>query len=225
MLIPPFFVFTLRVDERNNYPCNIMSDLILSEEIKAEFTVNADGSTTTTIRGAARLAGVNEKALRYQFSTAEKSAPKLAQKLMEHGFNPAEFSTNGITEVALSVILEFYSFDAGARCTQQARLVYKAFASIGIRTWLQQQLDYKPTSSNSTPDSTLTEIDHIFSGLYKLNIKPELIESAKLTAIAKTFPHLATAAEESKQLVSAHNQVEEIPLSPNTARLSSKRSS
>ncbi|MCH2232381.1 MAG: hypothetical protein MK105_18745 [Crocinitomicaceae bacterium] len=191
-----------------------MSDFSLPEEIRAEFTVNADGRTTTTIRGAARLAGVNEKALRYQFSTAEKSAPKLAQKLMEHGFNPAEFSTNGITEVALSVILEFYSFDAGARCTQQARLVYKAFASIGIRAWLQQQLDYQPTNTNPTPESTLTEIDHIFSGLYKLNIKPELIESAKLTAIAKTFPHLATAAEESKQLVSAHNQVEEIPLSP-----------
>ncbi len=191
-----------------------MSNIILPEEIKAEFTINSDGSTVTSIRGAARLAGVNEKALRYQFSTAEKSAPKLAQKLMEHGFNPAEFSRNGITEVALSVILEFYSFDAGARCTEQARFVYRAFASIGIRVWLQEQLDYQATSSNPTPDSTLALIDHIFSGLYKLNIKPELIESAKLTAIAKTFPHLETAAEESKQLLSAHNQVEEIPLSP-----------
>ena len=224
MLIPPFFVFTLRVDERNNYPCNIMSDLILSEEIKPEFTVNADGSTTTTIRGAARLTGVDHKALSRHFSGGDFSSSKLSQKLIAEGFKPGDFS-EGITEIALATILEYYAFDAGARCTQQARLVYKAFASIGIRTWLQQQLDYKPTSSNSTPDSTLTEIDHIFSGLYKLNIKPELIESAKLTAIAKTFPHLATAAEESKQLVSAHNQVEEIPLSPNTARLSSKRSS
>lgn len=191
-----------------------MSDLILSEEIKAEFTINSDGSTVTSIRGAARLAGVNEKALRYQFSTAEKSAPKLAQKLMEHGFDPAEFSTNGISEVALSVILEFYSFDAKARCTEQARLIYRAFAAVGIRAWLQQQLDYQQTHTNPTPESTLAEIEQIFSGLYKLNIKPELIESAKLTAIAKTFPHLETVAEESKQLISAHSQVEEIPLSP-----------
>ena len=48
----------------------------------------------------------------------------------------------------------------------------------------------------------------------KLNIAPQLIQSAKLSAIAKTFPHLETAAEESKQLISAQMQVEEIPLSP-----------
>ncbi len=191
-----------------------MNDIILPEEIKAEFKIQSDGSSVTSIRGASRLAGVDEKALRYQFSPAEKSSRKLAQKLMEHGFDPAEFSTNGIGEVALSLILEFYSFDAGARCTEQARLVYRAFASVGIRVWLQQQLDYQPTTTNPTPESTLAEIDQIFSGLYKLNIQPELIESTKLTAIAKTFPHLETAAEESKQLISAHNQVEEIPLSP-----------
>ena len=188
-----------------------MSDLILSEEIKAEFTVNADGSTTTTIRGAARLAGVSPSSLS---EGVRKMDSKLTQSLISKGIEPDRFLSNGINEVALANILEYYAFEAGARCSEQARLVYRAFASIGIRVWLQEHLDYKPTSSYPTPESTLTEIDHIFSGLYKLNIKPELIESAKLTAIAKTFPHLATAAEESKQLVSAHNQVEEIPLSP-----------
>ena len=177
---------------------NIMSDLILPEEIKAEFTVKPDGSTTTTIRGAARVAGVDHSVLSRHFSGGDFSSSKLSQKLISGGFMPGDFF-QGITEIALAIILEYYAFDAGARCTEQARLVYKAFASVGIRSWLQQQLDYQPTTTNPTPESTLAEIDQIFSGLYKLNIKPELIESAKLTAIAKTFPHLETAAEESKQ--------------------------
>ena len=190
-----------------------MENIRLNEEIKAEFTVNNDGSSTTTIRGAARLAGVAHSVLSRHFSGGNFSSSKLSQKLIAEGFKPGDFR-QGIPEVALSIILEYYSFDAGARCTEQARLVYKAFASVGIRGWLQLQLDYQPTTTNPTPESTLAEIDQIFSGLYKLNIKPELIESAKLSAIAKTFPHLETAAEESKQLLSAQMQVEEIPLSP-----------
>ncbi len=184
-----------------------MNNIILPKEIKGEFQIESNGSSVTSIRGAARLAGVDEKALRYQFSPAEKSFPKLAQKLMDYGFDPAEFSTNGIGEVALSLILEFYSFDAGARCTEQARLVYKAFASVGIRTWLQQQLDYQPSTSSTVPHasqdlSTIEAIERIFSSIHKLPIKTELVESAKLTAIAKTIPHLANATEVGKQLLS-----------------------
>ncbi|MEM8777566.1 MAG: hypothetical protein AAGF26_01580 [Cyanobacteria bacterium P01_G01_bin.49] len=196
-----------------------MSNITLPPEVISEFTLHPDGCTTTTIRGAARLAGVNEKALRYQFSRAEKSTTKLAQRLIELGFNPAEFSS-GIPEIPLATILEYYSFDAGARCTEQARLIYKALASIGIRAWLQQQLNYQPTQSK--PESTrhdpntptIEDINAVFAGIYKLNIQLELIESAKLTAIAKTFPNLSSAAEEGKQLLSTKMIVDEMPMSP-----------
>ncbi len=88
-------------------------------------------------------------------------------------------------------------------------------AAIGIRAWLHQQLDYQPKPRpNTSTVPTIEEIDLVFAGLEKLNIAPQLIQSAKLSAIAKTFPHLETAAEESKQLISAQMQVEEIPLSP-----------
>ena len=157
-----------------------MNDITLNAEIKAEFTLNNDGSSTTTIRGAARVAGVDHSVLSRHFSGGDFSSSKLSQKLIASGFKPGDFF-QGITEIALAIILEYYAFDAGARCTEQARLVYKAFASVGIRAWLQLQLDYQPTTTNPTPESTLAEIDQIFSGLYKLNIKPELIESTKLT--------------------------------------------
>lgn len=196
-----------------------MPNLILPDEIRAEFAIKADGTTRTTIRGAARLAGVDEKALRYQFSSAEKSPRKLAQKLMSQGFDPAEFSTRGIEEVPLSIILEFYSFDAGARCTTQARLIYRAFASVGIRAWLHEQLHYQPHISQPEPQpnhdaQTLKAIEYIFAGLAKLGLKTELVESAKLSAIALTLPNLSEAAEVGKQLLSTQMAIPELPMSP-----------
>ena len=61
---------------------------------------------------------------------------------------------------------------------------------------------------------TLSEIDTVFSGLVKLGIKQELIESSKLTAIAKSIPQLALACEEGKRLLSTQMTVPEVPMSP-----------
>ena len=63
-------------------------------------------------------------------------------------------------------------------------------------------------------EPTLEEIELVFGGLHKLNIKAELIESAKLTAISKSIPRLSTVAEEGKRLISSEMIVEEIPVSP-----------
>ncbi|CCQ66197.1 hypothetical protein CWATWH0402_4952 [Crocosphaera watsonii WH 0402] len=46
--------------------------------------------------------------------------------LIAEGFKPGDFS-EGITEIALATILEYYAFDAGARCTQQARVRIQSF--------------------------------------------------------------------------------------------------
>ena len=81
-----------------------MSDLMLPEEIRAEFTVNADGSTTTSIRGAARLIGVPHNSLLYQLNGGRKQPSKLYQKLTEHGFEPGQFS-QGLSEIALTLII------------------------------------------------------------------------------------------------------------------------
>ncbi|MEA5537058.1 hypothetical protein [Crocosphaera sp. XPORK-15E] len=203
-----------------------MSNITLPDEILSEFTVNPDGSTTTSIRGAARLAGVTPSSLS---EGVRKIDSKLTQSLINNGIDPVRFSTQGINEIALASILEYYAWEAGARCTEQARLIYRAFASVGIRAWLQKQLNYQPyvtepyqTDSN-TP--TIDEINAVFAGLYKLNIQPELIESAKLTAIAKIIPSLSSAAEVGKQLLSSNMAVPECPLSPNTARLREEWSS
>lgn len=71
-----------------------------------------------------------------------------------------------------------------------------------------------PVPQPQLQQPTLIEINTVFAGLVELGIKPELIESAKLTAIAKSIPHLADVCEESKRLLSAQMAVAELPMSP-----------
>lgn len=50
--------------------------------------------------------------------------------------------------------------------------------------------------------------------MYKLPLKTELIESAKLSAISQSIPTLSASAEEAKRLLSNQMVIEETPMSP-----------
>ncbi|MBE9038476.1 hypothetical protein IQ246_25925 [aff. Roholtiella sp. LEGE 12411] len=107
-----------------------------------------------SVRATARLAGVDEKAIRSTLEGAELKPSKLAQMLIEHGFECAELTEwriNGIPDIAIAIILEYYAYEAGRYCTKQARLVCRSFNTIGIRAWIQDSVGWtKPTSNNET---------------------------------------------------------------------------
>ncbi|MBE9039363.1 hypothetical protein IQ235_00950 [Oscillatoriales cyanobacterium LEGE 11467] len=118
-----------------------MNDII--QQIQQEYRIADDGSVTVSIRGVARLAGVSWQALSKQFSTGSSggniSSSKLVQSLESRGFEAATFSVTGVPDTAVALILEYYAFDAGKRCTDRAKNCCRAFMAIGIRTWIQQQ--------------------------------------------------------------------------------------
>lgn len=75
----------------------------------------------------------------------------------------------------------------------------------------------KSTSSPQEPtrqEPTLQEISALFGGLKHLGIEDKLVESAKLTAVARSIPRLTIAAEEGKRLISSQMTVDEVPMSP-----------
>lgn len=73
----------------------------------------------------------------------------------------------------------------------------------------------EPSLRQAPPtQSSIEEISALFSGLFNLGIKPELVESVKLTAIARCLPHLAPAVEEGKKLLSTQMVVDDVPMSP-----------
>ena len=117
----------------------VESELQQPVKIADEITISEDGVAIVSIRGAARLAGVDDKALRKHFSSADSVANKLAEMLEAKGFTGAdawakEFS-QGIPDQALGVILKYYAYEAGARCTEEAKQTCGLFFDIGIRSF------------------------------------------------------------------------------------------
>jgi hypothetical protein len=125
------------------------------EQIKQEITVDSNGQGRASIRATARLANVNDAGLlRSLKSAADISRSKLVEKLIRKGFEGAEilsWSQSGIPDVAVAAILHYYGYEAGKRCTEQARLACEAFESIGVRAWMQDITGWtKPATSNET---------------------------------------------------------------------------
>ena len=112
------------------------------ESLKSEIKVDFNGRGFVSIRGAARLAGLDHSTLVKAFSSGGNSESKLAQSLIKKGFTLGTFQSQGIPDKALACILEYYTFDAGKRCTETAELSYRAFAAIGVRSWLHKSVGY-----------------------------------------------------------------------------------
>lgn len=62
--------------------------------------------------------------------------------------------------------------------------------------------------------ATVEEIESVFAIIDGVGIDPNLFRSAKLSAIAKSIPHLAKSAEEAKRLISNQMQMPEQLVSP-----------
>jgi hypothetical protein len=93
-----------------------MTDLnLVVKQIESELKFNETGIATVTIRGAARLADVEHSSLIRAFEGGAKKASKLAESLIQSGFNPGVFSDFGIPDNALALILTYYAFDAGGK--------------------------------------------------------------------------------------------------------------
>ena len=133
--------------------------ITIFENIQKELRIDAaTGVGYCSIRGAARICGVDEQALRKSLKTgADFIASKMVQSLIAQGFEGAdfiEFSVSGIPDSALALIVHYYAIEAGARCTDEARAALLAFTAIGIRTVIQNVCNHAPTPTpNALPPS------------------------------------------------------------------------
>jgi hypothetical protein len=125
------------------------------EQIKEEIEVDANGRGKASIRATARLADIDATGLARSLKTAVDNSPsKLAQKLINKGFEGVDildWSQSGIPDVAVAAILHYYGYEAGKRCSEQARFACEAFESVGVRAWMQDITGWtKPTIPNET---------------------------------------------------------------------------
>ena len=65
-----------------------------------------------SIRAVGRITGVSDYLLRRSFSPEQKTPSKLAQTLMQYGFDAAQISTfsqSGVPDTAVAIITGYYA--------------------------------------------------------------------------------------------------------------------
>ena len=197
------------------------------QQIKQEIEIDAQGRGKASIRATARLAGVSDTALRKAFNSANLETSKLAIKLMGQGFSSAnlsDWSGIGIPDIAVSIILEYFAFDAGRHCTQQANLAYKAFASVGIRTWMRQIKAWQESTEYvKSPQPSVKDISEAISSVFCMGtVEPNLVQGLIANEIRKAYPQLKNQMEAVKQLLPMPVEDELITVT-NLAKLYMKR--
>lgn len=112
------------------------------DQYRSEFRISDDGVAYASIRGAARLAGVEPSSVLRHIQGVALSESSLSKTLAEHGFEGGAFCGSGIPDKAVMLILEYYAFDAGRYRTEQAQRWFRLFASVGARVFIQQALGW-----------------------------------------------------------------------------------
>jgi hypothetical protein len=185
------------------------------EGIQEEIQIDDFGRGKASIRATARLAGVSHVALIKAFEGGNLNPSGLAVKLILNGFESGNlqlFATDGIPDIAISIILEYYAFDAGRYCNEQAKNAYKAFATIGIRTWMQrlkgwQELNFQPNSQpkeakNVQQQPSVKDISEAISSVFCMGtIDPNLVQGLIANEISKAHPQLQSQMEAVKQFL------------------------
>lgn len=114
-----------------------------------EFYVSNNGSSSgLSIRGLARLCGVDESSVRALLNAldgAGKSYPKQLEFLHGKVFSCGVTGSNGakiVTSEAASAIIEYYAFESKAK-SESALIAYRQFAKLGIDRWIKDITGYQ----------------------------------------------------------------------------------
>jgi hypothetical protein len=157
------------------------------EQIREEIEVDELGRGKASIRATARLAGVDHTAIINHLQSGELKPTKLAERITTQGFDAGEllaWRTNGIPDIAIAIILEYYAFDAGRYCTKQAKLVCRAFNTIGVRAWMQDLKGWGKAKQTNTKPEPSQDCSKIL---------PPSHEAAQLTLLIGEFAGLEKA--------------------------------
>jgi hypothetical protein len=162
------------------------------QQIKSEFQIDLDGRITVSIRGAARLAGIADSSLIRAFKGAAQKASKLSEFLAQNGFEGAAqkaWAKQGIPDVALALILEYYAYECQPRYrTQLAKKCCRAFHAIGIRAWIHQEAGWQSKIALTTQmEARITEIVEERISIATESLTTKIVEQVS-SALAEQLP-------------------------------------
>lgn len=131
--------------------------ITIPEEIKQEFSVEADGKTYASHRATARLCNVSHSAIN---KLIKKIGGNLRVPKSLESFAKQDFEGGNLPDILVAKIIEYYAFDADRYCTEQAKLLFRTFSIIGIRTWIQQELNWQaPQQPRSIDEGRIEKLE------------------------------------------------------------------
>lgn len=125
----------------------------IEAELQKEVRCDEQGKGFYSIRGAARVAGIDASNLSKSLKTGVAVSPsKLPTFLIGKGFEGealSQWHMTGVPDTAVVSILEYFTFEAGAYCNPKAAFVYRFIASVGIRTLSHKITGWQPAQSQA----------------------------------------------------------------------------
>ena len=141
-----------------------MSDIntkieLAAHQFRTEVRVDEKGVGYASLRGVARLLGLGESTLIMNVQRFKSPDHKMTSKSLEYviqrGIEPAHIlqsDTEGLGDIAVAFLTEYYAFRAGKNCTEQAQLILCATSAMGFRTWMRDLVGWhQPVNAPFTP--------------------------------------------------------------------------
>lgn len=118
---------------------NLNSQMIeVLQGIRSEISVDKEGKGSITKNGLANLLGISRSLL-----DVREMSKKLAERLTELGFDDVRRKfENGVPDIAVECIIGYYALDA-QKTSEKAKILYRAFAAVGVRAWFQEVTGYE----------------------------------------------------------------------------------
>ena len=139
---------------------NILANVQTAKELLEAIRQDAFDNGNMSIRGVARMAGVDDKAI---INGADFKSEKLSQKLTTKGFKSADLSSNGFPPEAVILTLEYFAYESKAKAIA-AKAIMRTFGTIGLMSTLQQlgvSQEETITEIHQKPERTLPKRDAI----------------------------------------------------------------
>lgn len=167
-----------------------MSEVISG--IRSEITVNTDGQGSISKRGLATLIGISRSVL-----GVDRMPKKLVETLTAKGFLGVDRNlSNGIPDVAVQCIIEYYALDAQVK-SDVALVLFRAFAAVGVRAWFQDVAGYekpKPRTELERAKEAYEYMGKMIAVMEYAHNKPgqERINNYAVDSEGKSLPGLMT---------------------------------
>ena len=146
----------------------------IERELSKEVRCDDKGRGFYTVRGAARIAGIDHSGLSKVLSLGgDLGKSKLGSFLISQGVDPGDLASwkeTGIPDLVVHMILEYFTYEAGRYRTEKATAVCRFVGRWGIRDLSHKVTGWRPGKKEPSKDEVQAYVDAVLQQLLEEQI-------------------------------------------------------